>query len=68
MHEHVSADHHKAYTGTEWSEVFFIIVAVLWLGGAATFGALVLMGGERANVTAPAVSNETPVANSAEAQ
>ena len=62
MHEHT--DHHKAYTGTEWSELFFIIVIVLWLGGALTMGALVVLGGQGAGVTAEAVSNETPVADS----
>jgi hypothetical protein len=54
----------RTYTGTEWSEAFFVLVGALWLLGALAFGTLVMLGAQRAGISPEAASNQTPVAES----
>ena len=55
------------YTGLEFIEGFSLLAGALWIIGALLFGAMVIIGADRAGPATP-ISNATPVAESAQTQ
>ncbi|WP_332686568.1 hypothetical protein [Devosia sp.] len=52
---------HRGYTGLDFMEGFSLLAGALWIIGALTLGALVMMGSARVGSVTPA-ANQTPVA------
>jgi hypothetical protein len=52
---------HRGYTGLEFMEGFSLLAGALWIIGALTIGALVMLGSARMGQVTPA-ANQTPVA------
>jgi glucose uptake protein GlcU len=57
----------RSYTGLEFVEGFSLLAGALWVIGALFFGAMVMIGVNRAGPVG-AASNETPVAVSPETE